>query len=174
MWGEIGFFGKVLAIFTILFGICYMVLTIPYWVAISDSVSGNKTASDGVSIALWILSALVLFIVGFCGVFGSCRESEKCLHMFAVINIVLWILGMIQLALYYITLQRCGEKVRLWEGSWFDSICEAKVNDLWLWIPNLITQFINACAACTAIGMKKKIENKKPADSKGQSNWFPS
>eukprot|EP01124_Arcella_intermedia_P014171 TRINITY_DN2056_c0_g1_i1.p1 TRINITY_DN2056_c0_g1~~TRINITY_DN2056_c0_g1_i1.p1 ORF type:complete len:175 (-),score=13.60 TRINITY_DN2056_c0_g1_i1:52-576(-) len=156
---DIGGFGKCMAITVIVISIIYILLTIPYWVAISSGTNSYNGSIDPISIALWALSGLVLLAVATCGLYGSIQGSVRCLHMFGVVSAVMWILGYIQLILFYVTMLRCDQAVPLFVGSPFDSICKPAVNDLWLWVPNFISQFIAGCAACVAFGTKQKVIN---------------
>eukprot|EP01123_Difflugia_compressa_P004353 TRINITY_DN15745_c0_g1_i1.p1 TRINITY_DN15745_c0_g1~~TRINITY_DN15745_c0_g1_i1.p1 ORF type:complete len:170 (-),score=19.38 TRINITY_DN15745_c0_g1_i1:21-530(-) len=157
---DLGPYGKFAAVLIITISVCFLLLTIPYWIAVSVQV-------DAISILVWSLSAVVLIVLAFCGMFGSIVEHTECLVIFGSINVVLWILGMVQLSMYYVVLQQCG-KDEMWGNSWLGAICNPKVNDLWLWVPGFIAQFLTACSACMAFSMKRRIEIRKPSKA---YNW---
>lgn len=178
MWENIGPFGKFLAVLTIIFGIFLLILSFPYFVAIAQlftngGVSNSSDSNWILNLVLWILSALVLLIVGTCGIVGSLKEDPRCLHSFGVCNIVMWVLGLIILILYYVALTQCGNQTL---PPPFDSVCDAAVDDLWLWVPSIVAQFVSACAACTALGMKLKMEASGSGDPKTDNSkggqWF--
>eukprot|EP01123_Difflugia_compressa_P001407 TRINITY_DN11622_c0_g1_i1.p1 TRINITY_DN11622_c0_g1~~TRINITY_DN11622_c0_g1_i1.p1 ORF type:complete len:169 (-),score=23.92 TRINITY_DN11622_c0_g1_i1:175-681(-) len=154
MWGALDKFGKILAILVICFAVVFLLLTIPYYVAISDANARNVlNVTDCI---LWVISILLLCCVAGCGFVGSFKEMERCLLVFAMANIVLWVFGLIQMVIIYITEENCYDRP-LFEGNPFDNMCEQDLDDLWYWIPNIILMFVNACAAFAACGMRHKV-----------------
>eukprot|EP01125_Pyxidicula_operculata_P009848 TRINITY_DN3245_c0_g1_i2.p1 TRINITY_DN3245_c0_g1~~TRINITY_DN3245_c0_g1_i2.p1 ORF type:complete len:172 (+),score=19.69 TRINITY_DN3245_c0_g1_i2:37-552(+) len=165
MWDGLDLFGKVLAVGVIIAGGCYLFLTIPYWYAIQNSVETNTPSNDGdraLAIVLWVASGLVLCVVGICGLYASIKMHESCLQQFSMVNIIMWIFGLLQLILFYVTLNHCKEDPPLFAGNPAATICTQQVDDLWFWIPNVLLMFFNACAACVGCGMKYKVSQTNP------------
>jgi len=94
-----------------------------------------------------------------------------CLQQFAIVNIVMWIFCMIQLIIVYITMQHCADANPLFVGNPWAGVCD-QVDDLWFWIPQIITIFINACAAFAACGMKYKVQQTSDPSLSGGSGAF--
>jgi len=69
----------------------------------------------------------------------------------------MWIFGLIQMVIIYITEEDCLTQRPLFPGNPFDSVCIQYLSDLWYWIPNIILMFVNACGAFAACGLKYKV-----------------
>eukprot|EP01124_Arcella_intermedia_P018496 TRINITY_DN25477_c0_g1_i1.p1 TRINITY_DN25477_c0_g1~~TRINITY_DN25477_c0_g1_i1.p1 ORF type:complete len:168 (-),score=23.16 TRINITY_DN25477_c0_g1_i1:37-540(-) len=150
MWSHLNKFGKVLAILIIIFSVIYLIETVPYYVAIGDEIqNGNTNVMD---MFLWILSAVVLFCIAGCGLWGSFKSVERCLLVFAVASIVMWIFSLIQMVIIYLTLKNCDSP--LFSNNPWQNVCTQTLSDMWYWIPTIILMFVNACAAFAACGMR--------------------
>jgi len=170
MWDPLDKFGKILAILIICFGVCFLILTIQYAVAIADAV--NEGGVVAWLIVLYVLSAVVYCIVAACGFYASCKMHQLCLQQFAIVNIVMWIFCMIQLIVVYITMLHCGDSgTPLFDGNPWAGVCQ-QTDDLWFWLPQIITIFLNACSAFAACGMKYKVQQTSDPSLSGGSGAF--
>eukprot|EP01120_Amphizonella_sp_Union-15-10_P003470 TRINITY_DN13887_c0_g1_i3.p1 TRINITY_DN13887_c0_g1~~TRINITY_DN13887_c0_g1_i3.p1 ORF type:complete len:190 (-),score=25.94 TRINITY_DN13887_c0_g1_i3:119-652(-) len=148
-----GFCNFLLALIIIIISICLILLTISWWYAIADVVKGknNSTQPDWLVITLCVISALVLIIVGVCGILAAILKKEMFLLCFAAANVAMWIFMMIQLIVYYVAFYEC-QKNRETESFLPDSfsrICDPGLDDESIWIPLIIAVALNTIG-CTA------------------------
>lgn len=74
---------------------------------------------------------------------GSCKQQERCLCIFFIVNVVNWLFTIIQMIIFYVAYERCGtDDPLVSEGSPFASMCHG-TNDLLVWIQSILLAGVN-------------------------------
>eukprot|EP01127_Copromyxa_protea_P005148 TRINITY_DN149_c0_g4_i1.p1 TRINITY_DN149_c0_g4~~TRINITY_DN149_c0_g4_i1.p1 ORF type:complete len:183 (+),score=22.95 TRINITY_DN149_c0_g4_i1:27-551(+) len=169
LWEELDKYGKWCAVCTVVTAVIFVLLTIPYWISISelDDDDPDKAAK----ITLTVISAVILLVLAAFGCFGAFRSNIFCLKQYGCMSIAMWIFTMVLVILQYVALSTCTEKEPLLSGTLFEGVCTTE-NDYLFWVPSLIVLFLTSCAAFASCGMCWKLNRFKPSSGGGFGEYF--
>eukprot|EP01126_Amoeba_proteus_P066329 TRINITY_DN9570_c0_g1_i1.p1 TRINITY_DN9570_c0_g1~~TRINITY_DN9570_c0_g1_i1.p1 ORF type:complete len:170 (-),score=16.72 TRINITY_DN9570_c0_g1_i1:128-637(-) len=168
MWQDFDDFGKILAFGVIFTGVCFMLLTIPYWISVVQ-LSDSDTDFKAVKISLAVISAVLLFLLAICGIVGTFRKNVFCLKQYGCINIVMWLFTFILVILQYVTVTSCDTN-NIFAETAFGGICDSS-NDYLYWVPSLFILYLSSCAAFSGCGLCWKLKRNKPQEA-GYGEYF--
>jgi len=139
---------------TIFCAIAIIILTIPYWIHLSYSVTNN----DYTWIILDVLSAVFMIILGTIGLIGALKPGRMLLLIFAVGMLAMFLFILIQLIINSIIYQQCDDT------TLYFFTCDYNLASYM--VPTVIMLVVTLAGGIFAIFYRKQIaEDDKPAGS---------
>jgi len=151
--GGKAFIYKIVVIVT---AICLILLTIPYWIHLNYSVHQK----DWVWVALDVISAVFMIILGVIGIIGGLKSGRMLLLIFAIGMICMFIFILIQMIINLIDYQTC-------DGS-DDILFTCNYNYAGYLAPTILMLVITLAGGIAAILLRKQIV----ADDKPSGSYY--
>jgi len=151
--GGKAFIYKIVVIVT---AICLILLTIPYWIHLNYSVHQK----DWVWVALDVISAVFMIILGVIGIIGALKSGRMLLLIFAIGMICMFIFILIQMIINLIDYQTC-------DGS-DDILFTCNYNYAGYLAPTILMLVITLAGGIAAILLRKQIV----ADDKPSGSYY--
>jgi len=170
---KAGLLNFVLMIIILVICAFLILLTIPYWVIIHD-IDSNHLHSSGLNIASYVISAVVLMIIAVFGIIGAIKRSETLLLCFGTANVIMWIASFIQTCLYFVTFKDCQDDDGKYPGALkpYNSVCDPRLEDNWLWVPSIILLWVNICAFVSAYLLCIRTKRAKESGEGGEGSYY--
>eukprot|EP01121_Diplochlamys_sp_Union-15-3_P006792 TRINITY_DN1731_c0_g1_i2.p1 TRINITY_DN1731_c0_g1~~TRINITY_DN1731_c0_g1_i2.p1 ORF type:complete len:171 (+),score=14.21 TRINITY_DN1731_c0_g1_i2:86-598(+) len=143
----IGLVDIILMIIIFVVAAVLILITIAFWVGLHDS--SDRTT---LQIVLYVVSAVLLYILAVVGIIGAIKRHEGCLYCFAACLVAMWIYMVIIVSLLYYAYRDCEDK-GIEDSSLpdvFDNICEKGVEDKLIFIPYLVIMGVASCGCAAA------------------------
>mmetsp|Transcript_17960 Transcript_17960/g.19994 ORF Transcript_17960/g.19994 Transcript_17960/m.19994 type:complete len:175 (+) Transcript_17960:46-570(+) len=94
---------------------------------------------DTVDTIFACITFILLTALGIIGMYGAINRGKQWLLFYAIANFIAWLIGFIQVVLYYVAFKECQDEEKLESSLWdlFDRACDENIGDAWLWFPSL-------------------------------------
>ncbi|KAL6077857.1 hypothetical protein QOT17_001891 [Balamuthia mandrillaris] len=126
----------VFRILLIIICICVILLSIPYWIYLSET-------DEAGSIATYVISAMLLYIVGGLGIAVGIFLPFKMLKSYTMLCAVMTVLSIVQIIIVAVSISDCDG-----DNSYIAIYCNRDVADGWFWFTTIS---LCACAFCALI-----------------------
>eukprot|EP01133_Synstelium_polycarpum_P000162 gene162-192_t len=143
---KLELFLRILVIFC---GIALIGLTVPYWIYMKIAIDNEAW----VGMAIYIISAVILLILAFLGIFGAIKKNRGVLLYFAIVMIVMLLFGIAQIIVTALDVAGCGSD----SDSNFSFLCSRSTAGYYA--PVAVLLFINLFGAIVAICLRWKLDH---------------
>jgi len=150
---------KLLGIIEVLLCFLLMALSAFYFYYLSIAISVHDIAAE----AVYVISAVVLILMGILGIYATIKKSESLISNFAVVMLVMFVLGLIQIILVIYSGSHCDSS-----SNPFTFICDLSNDNKFVlyWFPQVALLVVNALAFIFAM-IQKRMWNKE-----GGGNYY--
>eukprot|EP01119_Soliformovum_irregulare_P006941 TRINITY_DN19351_c0_g1_i1.p1 TRINITY_DN19351_c0_g1~~TRINITY_DN19351_c0_g1_i1.p1 ORF type:complete len:160 (-),score=27.70 TRINITY_DN19351_c0_g1_i1:140-619(-) len=134
-----------------------------YWYYLYVAVGRGDTAA----IVIYIISALLLIIMAFIGILSALRMFKTVIIYFAIVMLVMFILGVVQLCVVIYSSTACNS-----EDNPFTFICnlDPKNAGVAYWIPTGLILLLNLLCAIFSLVLRSTWEPKE--EKGGPKNYY--
>mmetsp|Transcript_15809 Transcript_15809/g.22016 ORF Transcript_15809/g.22016 Transcript_15809/m.22016 type:complete len:161 (-) Transcript_15809:66-548(-) len=142
----------------ILFVLCIILLCLSgwYWYYLSIAVP-NK---DWTAVVIYFISGGLVVFMSILGAIGAWKKYSALLLYFAVVMVIMLILGILQIILVAVAQKDCGKK-----NNAFDFVCDigggSKEDLLWFWLPTCALLLTNLLCFFFALAVRKLTKNEE-------------